>query len=255
VSKLEWLDTKYVVLWDEMCNRGWLVNGTSALLHLIRAKLFFAERNEFASQLILKVEQIVDATTHQAYSAVQVFLSEENRRLEVYSGKKMKSKEEESRWDGTKFESSTTQKKRQDYFLFEDMVEQYFETLEKLIEHQRKACGQNWINIRPRVRKHLEGWDFVDVANGHDAYPRSAIIHTMGWGWVNFVRSMGALVLFGRGFGDLIQPSEVDRICPEWKTLPSNRYYLAASLYDLQNITRLHGTRWTKPPEIVHGLL
>ncbi|KAB8074405.1 hypothetical protein BDV29DRAFT_173691 [Aspergillus leporis] len=43
-AKLEWISKKHVVLWDVKHDRGWLVNGASALLHLVRAYLEYDER-------------------------------------------------------------------------------------------------------------------------------------------------------------------------------------------------------------------
>lgn len=39
VPRLQWLATRLVLLWDERDKRGWLINGTSALLHVLRASL------------------------------------------------------------------------------------------------------------------------------------------------------------------------------------------------------------------------
>jgi hypothetical protein len=39
VPKLQWISKKFVALWDEEDERGWLVNGASALLHLLRTSL------------------------------------------------------------------------------------------------------------------------------------------------------------------------------------------------------------------------
>jgi hypothetical protein len=71
-----------------------------------------------------------------------------------------------------------------------------------------------------------------------------------------FVHSIHAVVFFGREFGDIIRPAvEVDGRCPEWETLPRHRYYLAASIYDVRNITKDFGNPWTDPPEPVRGLI
>lgn len=44
-----------------------------------------------------------------------------------------------------------------------------------------------------RVRKHLEGWDFVEIATDHEPRPRVATLEAMGWGWVDFIRSIDAI--------------------------------------------------------------
>jgi hypothetical protein len=149
----------------------------------------------------------------------------------------------------------TTRKKRTDCYLFEDLVEEFYECLEKLIDFQNKAAGHNGVRIKATLREHLEGWDFTDIAHGHDAHPRVATLNVKGWGWVNFVRSINAIVLLGRGFGDLIRPRTPSDICSNWQTLPSGHSYLAATVSDLNNITKLHGNRWIKPPQLVQGLV
>lgn len=67
-------------------------------------------------------------------------------------------------------------------------------------------AGRDGVNLKTRVRKHLEGWDFIDLATDEDPIPRVATIPTLGHGWVDFIRSIGAITLFGRGFCELIQP-------------------------------------------------
>jgi hypothetical protein len=261
IGKLQLLDSKYVVLWDDASKRGWLVNGSSALLHLIRAKLSFTLRGNFSSQLIFNPTKMVDNETGKPNSAIEVLLDQQNRLLDVYPGKNEKSEEKEVKQKSSEqprletSETSTIYKSKKGHFLFEDLVEQYSETLEKLFAHQRNVAGQNGVKIKTKVRKLLEGWDFVDIAEGYDAYPRVATLNALAFGWVDFVRSIGAVTLFGRGFGELIQPANCASICSEWYHLPSNRYYLAATAYDLSNITRLHGSRWVIPRETVHGLV
>ncbi|KAK8036880.1 Alpha-amylase [Apiospora phragmitis] len=61
--------------------------------------------------------------------------------------------------------------------------------------------------IHKSPRRYLEGWDFHDVATGADPiWPRQTSLNEWGWGWVDLVRHINAIVLFGNGFGDIIQP-------------------------------------------------
>lgn len=80
------------------------------------------------------------------------------------------------------------------------------------------------------------------------------MLESLGWGWVDFTRSINAVTLFGRGFGDLIRPAEPQSLCPDWQTLPVGKYYLAASAIDLMTAMKIHGTRYSNPPQLVHGL-
>ncbi|KAK6356038.1 hypothetical protein TWF718_000412 [Orbilia javanica] len=46
-ERIRWIHEKYVILWDKKDMRGWLVNGTSALLHLLRRSLVQMSRGNF----------------------------------------------------------------------------------------------------------------------------------------------------------------------------------------------------------------
>lgn len=78
----------------------------------------------------------------------------------------------------------------------------------------------------------------------------------MGYGWVDFVRYIGAVVLFGRGFDEIIRPAQCgSEMCLDWTSLPSHGYYLAISMGDLSKIMAKHGDPAASPPQPVHELL
>nr|CDP29672.1 Putative protein of unknown function [Podospora anserina S mat+] len=52
IAKLRRIDQKYVVMWDEEDKRGWLVKGTRALLHLVRASLEHCRDDKFSSEFL-----------------------------------------------------------------------------------------------------------------------------------------------------------------------------------------------------------
>ncbi|KAF2690251.1 hypothetical protein K458DRAFT_280092, partial [Lentithecium fluviatile CBS 122367] len=232
IPKLRWIATKYVVFWDEEEKRGWLVNGISALLHLVRASLQLYSSDDLSTSFLFNPSKMRDGSEHKPNSAIKVLIDEDNRGLEIYPDK---------------IELG--------YYLFEDLVEQNYHTLEQIIDHRTHLAGQNGMNLKVRLRKHLEGWDFVGLATDHDPYPRVATLQALGYGWVDFVRSIDAVTLFGRGFGDIIRPIEFDGMCPNWRSLPRHKYYLAASVFDLKNIIKKFGDQWADPLKPVHDLL
>jgi hypothetical protein len=64
------------VLWDEEEKRGWLANGTSALLHLLRTSLEYNKTDKFNSAFLFKSEEMEDASiTHTADSAIEVLMN------------------------------------------------------------------------------------------------------------------------------------------------------------------------------------
>lgn len=255
IPKLQWIHTKYVVLWDEQDNRGWLVNGTSALLHLVRASLKHSSKDAFSSQFLFNSRKMKNAAEHKPDSAPKVLTDDNNKELAIYPGRSERFEEEEAKQKGKDTEDSKTQKKKKGYYLFEDLVEQHYNILEQIMDHQRQLAGQNGVNMKARVRKHLEGWDFKQLATSNDPRPRVAMLQAFGYGWVDIIRSIDAITLFGRRFGDIIQPIEFDGMCPQWKSLPTQKYYLAASVFDLNNITENFGNKWANPPRLVHDLL
>jgi hypothetical protein len=52
---------------------------------------------------------------------------------------------------------------------------------------------------------------------------------------------VGAVVLFGKEFGEIIQPSSTEGLCTRWSQMPENEYFLGACVSDLLTIIRLHG--------------
>ncbi|KAH8689262.1 hypothetical protein GQ44DRAFT_720506 [Phaeosphaeriaceae sp. PMI808] len=253
-QKLMWIEKKYVILWDEKTKRGWLVNGTSALLHLVRMSLKLYEKGNYCEELSFNKNKMWNATTYEPTSAAQVLKDRRNRNLEVWPGKNEKLKEKETRLQAGQ-EVSTFEKRKRASYSFENFVEQKYSVLEILMESHKQSAGLNGVNLKPRIRKHLEGWDFAELASESDPELRVATFKAAGYGWVNFVHSIKAITLFGRGFGDIIMPSKAENICPQWSQLPTGEYHLAASMADLNNIVRTFGKTRQESIEVVRGYL
>jgi hypothetical protein len=253
-QKLMWIEKKYVVFWDEKTRRGWLVNGTSALLHLVRMSLKLYEKGNYSEELLFNKNKMWNATTYEPTSAAQVLKDRRNRNLEVWPGKSEKFQEKETRLPAGQ-DVSTSEKRKRASYSFENLVEQKYSVLEILMESHKQSAGLNGIKLKPRLRIHLEGWDFEELANESDPEPRVATFKAAGYSWVDFVHSIKAIALFGRGFGDIIMPSKAEKICPQWSQLPAGEYHLAASMVDLNNIVRTFGKTCQDSIEVVHGCL
>ncbi len=224
IRRLRWLSTKYVLLWDEGDKRGWLVNGTSALLHVVRAFLEYASRDKFRAAFLFKPHDLHEpANPFTADSAIEVLVDPKNLGLQIYP-------------------------ERDGFLLLQNQIEYFYNILEKLIDHQADIVGDGNANIADRPRKYLEGWDFNDLATESDPlHPRLAILEAGGKAWVDFARAIHAVTLVGRGFGEIIKP-DVD-FCEYWAELPKQKYYLAACLSDLGEITKKnkrYGDEFTK---------
>lgn len=251
VQKLMWIEKENVVLWDEKTKRGWLVDGTSALLHLVRMSLKLYAKGNYSNELLFNESKMRNATNHEPESAAQVLGDRGNRKLEVWPGKSERWKEEEGKGQEVK----TSEKRKRASYSFENLVEQKHTALEFLIESHRQFASMNGINMKFRIRKHLEGWDFEDLAGENDPELRVATLKAVGYGWADFIHSIKAITLFGCGFGDIIVPSKAEKLCPQWSQLPKGQYNLAASMFDLNNIVKRFGQTHHERIEVVHGLL
>jgi hypothetical protein len=214
-------------------------------------------QGSFSSALLFKENKMKNATKHGPESAVEVLINDSNQVLEIWPGKHEVWHEEEVKTNASKEgrETSGSEKKKKGFTLFQDLVEQQYNTLELMIEHQKSLAGQNGVNLKLRARKHLEGWDFRDLANENDPRPRVATLQALGYGWVDFVRSIDAITLFGSGFGNIMQPGMVAGMCREWSQLPKGKYYLAVNLFDLKRIVEDCGNTTASGVEAVDGLI
>lgn len=221
IRRLKWMSTKFVLLWDERDKRGWLVNGTTALLHIVRAFLSHAKEDNFKSAFQFKDEDFQEAKVpFTADSAIAVLLNPVNRRLKLY---------DEEEGDG-------------DEYLLKTQIDHFYNILEQLIEYQADIAGLNGSKLGNNPRRFLEGWDFEDVAKECPTiYPRVATIGDAGKGWVDFIRAIHAVTIVGRGFGDIIRPTGRDH-CDSWATLPTKRYYIASCVSDLDRLLKEAGS-------------
>ncbi|KAH6884868.1 hypothetical protein B0T10DRAFT_409451 [Thelonectria olida] len=217
IPRLKWLSKKFVLLWDERDKRGWLINGTSALLHVVRASLAYDSRDKFRSAFLFKDEDLQESPTpFTADSAIDVLINSHNLGLKLYPEKG-------------------------GHLLLESRIDHFYNVLEKLIDHQADIAGHCGAKLSGQARKYLEGWDFEELATTRDPlYPRVATLEAAGKGWVDLTRAIHAVTLIGCGFGDIIRPSSVN-VCEYWAELPKKQYYIASCISDLAEVVKEHG--------------
>lgn len=255
LTKLQWISSKYIVLWDEEEKKGWLVNGASALLHILRASLEHS-KHKFQSAWLLDPGALGDPSDmSQPDYALQILIDQRNRDLKLYIDK-TEVYDEETR-EGQAITSVSRRQAR--HYRLEDRVEHIYNILEKLIDHQTDAERRDGLQINPRPRRQLEGWDFSDVVkDGDPFFPRVATLETIGKGWADFIRTIHAVTLFGRGFGELIRPyvpNTTPSPCSRWSLLPNRRYYLAACVSDLHDIMDNNGDSSSNPRRLCDNIL
>ncbi|KAL4871516.1 hypothetical protein BDV12DRAFT_194279 [Aspergillus spectabilis] len=226
-KRLKWIAKRFVLLWDEEDKRGWLLNGTTALLHLVLASLKKEKESQLSALNLFDPESIIHKHTHRPESAGWVLSSTNNLHLTVYAE------------DGVETR-------------FQDQVTNFYEIMEKMIDHQSRLLSKSTISTG--ARSWLEGWDFDDVAAERDPiYPRATALDTEGRSWVDLIRSIQGITLFGRGFGEIIQAVNS---CTEWETVPRGRSYLAVCAADIQEIIMAgRGNPLSTPARMTENIL
>ncbi|KAJ5281488.1 hypothetical protein N7478_006860 [Penicillium angulare] len=232
---------KYVVLWDVETKRGWLVNVPSILLHLLRASLESNKTDDFSFAFLFEPQQFQEShKPHSRSSALEVLINPKNLNIKLY-------------------QDCERENETDIFFRIRDRVEILYAILEKMVDYQALITGQNGEKIKTTPRKYLEGWDFKDIATNSGTandciYPQVERLKTVGKTWVDFTRVLQAVFLFGRGFGEIIEPAEKNEICQYWGTLPSKKYYMAASMEDLINMMDRLGNPKSTPPRLVGSI-
>ncbi|KAF4338945.1 hypothetical protein FBEOM_7121 [Fusarium beomiforme] len=222
---LNWVKTQPVVFYDVEDRRAWLVNGASALLHLVRISLHRdANDPESAYDWVYENSKLKDhwPSSGNRQSAIQTLKNWDNRALSVYIIDK-------------RVDASGAPITR--YSTFEDRVRNILHSMEKLVDRQAKTASQDGIKISQSwdPRRDVVGFDILDIIDPSvPIYPRMQHLNSWGHGWIDLIPTVGITTIFGRGFGDLIRADEPNSICPSWRSVPGGKDFLTASFSTMQ---------------------
>jgi hypothetical protein len=238
-EQVEWLSGKNVVFYDADERRAWLIDGALAMFHIMCTRLC---QRPYRSGPESKLEKLRYAKSGDGSDAGYNALTDAaNMQLEVFR--------EEQTWEEKveSFISPSIVEKRTKVTVtrFSDLVTQAWYVVEEMFAHQARLQTASSVNMRFTTRDRLEGYDFMDVAKGEfPLKPRFVTLNRSGRGWVDFVRSIGAVSMLGSGFGDLIIPADRGRgLCQSWQRLPHGRDYLATTVSTIKQIRRRNATR------------
>ena len=243
--QLKWIAKKYVILYDVEDKRAWLVDGVSALLHLVRASLKHEQGDDFSDTFLFRPEQLKEADGSRVgkHAAIFVLTQAMNQNLPLHRNADDEF-EETSAEQGEQSKTTRTTKSKSTHYRLRSRVEEIYHLLEQIIAYQSQASSEDGIafKVRASPREQLEGFDFMDVATDEDPFwPRVTTLRSTGKGWVDFIREIQAITLFGRGFGELLKPAQEPAPCMWWKEVPKKTDHLTASVSDLRDILEKWG--------------
>lgn len=256
IMRLKWIAKKFVVFYDLQDQRAWLLDGASALLHLVRASLRH-DKNDFFKDLFLfdetSVQEPHDPFTGK-HAAIRFLTNELNISLPLFAKPKEFKMEETTTDAGARAQIHSSTRKN---YSLKDRIGDVYEILEQIMSHQADVLCQDGVGFRVKhtLRRQLEGFDFMDVATDEDPlWPRVATIKSRGRGWVDFTRALHAITLFGNGFGELLRPSQGLDNCSKCLTnveVPKGEDYLAVCTAELQVLLEKRGSRNTNPWRLI----
>ncbi|PVH72378.1 hypothetical protein DL98DRAFT_576852 [Cadophora sp. DSE1049] len=233
--------TIHVVLHDTEERRAWLLDGASALLHLSLTKL---ANEPFSESPLLKREALIyaDPFSDPRRASIAALTSAQNMALVIGEEIKTQVVETTTSIDPNEL-PKTVNKSVKHQWCFKNLVEETWYQLEKIHENQIKIKNASGLDIRTTAHTELEGFAYMDVIEYTDPLrPRVITLKSGGKGWIDFTRAIGAITLFGKGFGNLISPAPTSNmLCKRWKNLPTGEDNMAVYISTLDEMCRRNG--------------
>ena len=264
IDMLRVVRDRQFIIYDVEDRRAWLVGGASVVLHIFRAGVRHDKNDPDLQRIfIFNEEDLVEAEDpYSGSSAAFEVLSnfEHNLELPLYR-KPREVKEEQTMKLGVKPEVAI--KSTSSFFCLKDRISKICNILMDIMVHQDDVSAENGVAFRLRStsRAQLEGFDFMDIAAGQGTlWPRVQMLHHMGRGWTDFTRAIHAVTLFGKGFGELLEPAPHAQSRPSCKACHWNGYvpqghdYLAAGTHELSRIIQRQGDRSIRPWRLVDNI-
>ncbi len=213
---IEWIGLQAVVLYDVSERRAWLVDGVSALLHLVRVSLHRHEHNKYSPYEWLYDPKKLNDTWNDCtgyFAALKTLTDWHNLNLGLYVKEKQ----------GDEIRAAT----------FGEEVERLLHSFEIIIDTQTKFGSQDGVRIFQTLnpRKSIVGFDILDVVD--PLGPVQMRIRQLDFGtrgWVDLIPAIGATTIFGNGFGELIRPNNTNTLCDYWSSVPIGMDYMATSV-------------------------
>jgi len=280
---LQNISDRHFVFYDPDNRQAWLLDGASALLHLLRASIQHHQDDQRLRRLLcspdnleLEESSYLPTLGSRAASAWEVLSNQDN--LSIPLGvKNMSTWVETTTRQGEKADHAT--KEKTNYLTVGNRAEQLCHILSQIAAHHDDVHTQSGVGFRLRAtpRPQLEGFDFSDIATAQGTlWPKVAMLKAKGCGWVDFTRAIHAPTLFASGLGPLFTPAgsagptapdsfsslgtsimkgnSSCSACHFNSPLPQQKDLLAATTSDLQAILRRWGNMRNRPWRVVENI-
>lgn len=239
------------VLCDVNTRKAWLTNGLNTLLHLVRSHLVHAENDElYQSVLTMKASDLrAEGGRSGPKAAFETLRCASNRTLQLHRKGEPSAKGEAER-------------DSENYYSLEDLVKSIMHVLEQIVDHQsdfRFEQASVGYRVKASPWEQLEGFDYMDVAIGRrNVSSRAMRLLPDGRGWTHLTRALEAPTLFGKHFGEMLEPASTGTeqnskgcsVCHWNDAMPPGRDLLAVQTEDLLKAGTKDGSRLNFPDEL-----
>lgn len=234
----------HVLLYDHDDDRGWLVDGASAVLHLLRFHV--ARYRPICDGRTFRLDQFQYADPKAGdNSASDVLLSPDCRDVVLMEELASQTETEVTETVDGKVTVKTVLERNFRRKLMKGRVRDLYDILELMYDNwkgRKQATGTALKSLNMKV----EGWRFQDVVElEDDMRPVMARLDGGADDWLRMVLQINAVVLIGNGFSDMMKP--IGDVCSNWDSVPRKDFCLAVPVSRLKRIAQEHGDS-TKVP-------
>jgi hypothetical protein len=238
VEVVEKMSKMHVLLYDHDDGRGWLVDGASAVLHLLRFHVARYRPICDGERFTLEQFQYADSTAG-VKSARDVLLSREMRKVVLVEEPLPDSERQVTETVGGITTVKTVVEGLMKRKTVEDRVRDLYEILELMYDSWKRRKTAPGIALETLNMK-LEGWKFQDVVElENDMNPVVAKLDGSADDWLRLVRHVNTVVLIGNGFGDMMKP--MGDFCANWTSVPQKDFCVAVPVSRLKRIAQKYG--------------
>jgi hypothetical protein len=140
IEQIKVISSKFVIFYDVGDRRAWLINGTSALLHLVRASLQDDRQSKIGSKLLFQLDKLKrPACEYASDSAIEVLIDQQNMELPIFLHKREISEEISTEASDSPKQASKTMETQ---CLLQDGAEQVYDFLEQILTYHVDRTGR-----------------------------------------------------------------------------------------------------------------
>ncbi|KAI1339312.1 hypothetical protein F5Y15DRAFT_424022 [Xylariaceae sp. FL0016] len=254
IIRVRRISENFVVLYDVTDKQGWLVDGASALLHLVRASL--EHSSGYSSDLIPLSDPLATLQgDSRKETSIEVLTDQENLSLIIHRNPDRTETKTITPVSGEQITGHINNRGR---YSLKDMIEEFCDSLELMTENEADIATSNGHNLPElRASKTVRGYDFLEVAMFDKSiyrYESGLKACTGSWGWVDLIRALHAVTLFGRGFGNLFKSLHETSTDCLYAENPKGHDYLAVCVSEIESIVKKKGDTETTPWRLIDSL-